>query len=96
MIDVITEIAEDCQGFESSLLDRYYGLLIKIYLEFLKNVKWNMFLLIYCLQKKQKITRRVFTSHKVFKRRLNIPPLPPCDVVISQLLSVIVNNSETI
>ena len=30
MIDVITEIAEDCRGFEFSLLGRYYGLLIRI------------------------------------------------------------------
>ena len=29
-IDVITEIAEDCLGFESSLLGRCYGLLIRI------------------------------------------------------------------
>ena len=28
MIHVITEIAEDCQGFEFSLLGRYYGYLI--------------------------------------------------------------------
>ena len=53
MIDVITEIAEDCRGFEFSLLGRYYGLLIRIKWEFVKNFKWNMFLLIYCLHKKK-------------------------------------------
>ena len=46
MIDVIVEIAEDCRGFESSLLGRYYGLLSRIEWEFLKNFMWNMFLLI--------------------------------------------------
>ena len=38
IIDVITEIAEDCRGFEYSLLGRYYGPLIRIYWEFLKNL----------------------------------------------------------
>ena len=55
MIHVITEIAEDCRGFEFSLLGRYYGLFNRIYWEFLKNFKWKMFLLIYCLYKKKKI-----------------------------------------
>ena len=53
MIDVITEIAEDCRGFEYSLLGRNYGLLIRIYWEFLINFKWNMLLLIYCLYTKK-------------------------------------------
>ena len=34
MIDVITDIAEDCRGFESSLLGRYYGILIRIFEKF--------------------------------------------------------------
>ena len=51
MIDVIAEISEDCRGFEYSLLGPYYGLLIKW--AFLKKIKWDMFLLIYCLYKKK-------------------------------------------
>ena len=53
VIDLITEITEDCREFEYSLLGRNYGLLIRIYLEFLKNFKWNMLLLIYCLYTKK-------------------------------------------
>ena len=45
----------------SSLLGRYYGLLIRIKWEFLKNFKWNMFLLIYCLYKKEN-NLKYFTS----------------------------------
>ena len=70
MIDVITEIAEYCRGFEYSLLGRNYGLLIRIKWEFLKKFKWNIFLLIYCQYKKYIKNRSVFTSHKVFKYQL--------------------------